>query len=112
MAKAIATIAGQYPHNSYAIVGGIVSEITSTDLVKMENYIDEVIKFYQDTLIDANIEDFLVCESVEKVLGATGDLPLILNTLKYGRNTMTYVEHGFLLVLFFNEVLAIRIGEL
>ena len=82
MAKAIATIAGQYPHNSYAIVGGIVSEITSTDLLKMENYIDEVIKFYQDTLINANIEDFLVCDSVEKILGAQGDLPLILNTLK------------------------------
>ncbi len=82
MSKAIATIAGQYPHNSYAIVGGIVSEITSTDLLKMENYIDEVIKFYQDTLINANIEDFLACESVEKILSATGDLPLILNTLK------------------------------
>ena len=82
MGKAIATVGGQYPHNSYAIVGGIVSEISSNDLIKMENYIDEVIKFYQDTLINANIEDFLVCESIEKVLEATGDLPLILQTLK------------------------------
>lgn len=82
MAKAIATIAGQYPHNSYAIVGGIVSEITTNDLIKMENYIDEVIKFYQETIINANIEDFLVCDSVEKILNANGDLPLILNTLK------------------------------
>ncbi|MCD4758444.1 MAG: nickel-dependent hydrogenase large subunit [Arcobacteraceae bacterium] len=82
MAKAIATIAGQYPHNSYAVVGGIVSEITTNDLIKMENYIDEVIKFYQETIINANIEDFLVCDSVEKILNANGDLPLILNTLK------------------------------
>ncbi len=82
MAKAIATIAGQYPHNSYAIVGGIVSEITSTDLINMENYIDEVIKFFKDTLIDADIENFLVCESIEKILGTSGDLPLILNTIK------------------------------
>jgi len=82
MAKAIATIAGQYPHNSYAIVGGIVSEITTNDLIKMENYIDEVIKFYQETIVNADIEDFLICDSIEKILNANGDLPLILNTLK------------------------------
>jgi len=82
MSKAIATVGGQYPHNSYAIVGGIVSEISSIDLIKMENYLDEVIKFYQDTVIDATIEDFLVCENIEKILSATGDLPKILNTLK------------------------------
>ena len=82
MAKAIATIAGQYPHNSYAIVGGIVSEITTNDLIKMENYLDEVIKFYQETIVNADIEDFLVCDSIEKILNANGDLPLILNTLK------------------------------
>ena len=82
MAKAIATIAGQYPHNSYAIVGGIVSEITTNDLIKMENYLDEVIKFYQETIVNADIEDFLICDSIEKILNANGDLPLILNTLK------------------------------
>ena len=32
MSKAIAVIAGQYPHNSYAIVGGVVSDITNMDM--------------------------------------------------------------------------------
>lgn len=101
MAKAIATIGGQYPHNSYAIVGGIVSEITTTELVKMENYIDEVIKFYQENVIDANIEDFLVCESIEKILGSTGDLPTILNTLK--KKEITKVGKSFDRFIVFGE---------
>ncbi len=101
MSKAIATIGGQYPHNSYAIVGGIVSEVSSNDLVKMENYIDEVIKFYQDTLINADLEDFLVCESIEKVLEATGDLPLILQTLK--NNKIAKVGKSFDRFIAFGE---------
>ncbi len=101
MSKAIATVGGQYPHNSYAIVGGIVSEVSSNDLVKMENYIDEVIKFYQDTLINADLEDFLVCESIEKVLEATGDLPLILQTLK--NNKIAKVGKSFDRFIAFGE---------
>jgi hydrogenase large subunit len=35
MAKAIATLAGQYPHTSYAIVGGVVSDISMMDIIKV-----------------------------------------------------------------------------
>ena len=38
--KAIAIIGGQYPHNSYAIVGGVICVPTQFDLIKIINYID------------------------------------------------------------------------
>ena len=82
MAKAIATIGGQYPHNSYAIVGGVVCEPTSMDIVKILNYINETIKYFEINLVHANTADFLECDSVDKIFSREGDLPLILNTIK------------------------------
>ena len=38
MAKAIAIFGGQYPHTSYAIVGGVVCGITNADLIKTEQF--------------------------------------------------------------------------
>lgn len=82
MGKAIATVGGQYPHTSYAVVGGIVSEITPNDLITMENIIDETISFYQKHLINVDITNFVVCENIDKVFSQTGDLPLALKILK------------------------------
>jgi len=82
MAKAIATIGGQYPHNSYAIVGGVVCEPTSMDLIKLLNYIDETIKYFETNLVHANTSDFLECDSVDKLFKKDGDLPSVINKLK------------------------------
>jgi Ni,Fe-hydrogenase I large subunit len=44
LSKAIALIGGQYPHNSYAIPGGITSDITYVELIKVENIIKEILQ--------------------------------------------------------------------
>ena len=44
ISKAIAIIAGQYPHTSYAIVGGITSDITYIEISKIKNLIEEILK--------------------------------------------------------------------
>jgi len=44
LSKAIALITGQYPHTSYAIPGGITSDITYLELSKVKNIIDEVLQ--------------------------------------------------------------------
>jgi hydrogenase large subunit len=82
ISKAIATIAGQYPHNSYAIVGGVVCEPTSLDIVKMINYLDEVIKYFEQNLVEANTKKFLQCDNIEKLFKYKGDLPSIINKIK------------------------------
>jgi hydrogenase large subunit len=81
-AKAIAIIGGQYPHNSYAIVGGVVCEPTQLDIIKVVSYIDEVIKYFEQNLLLINTKQFLECDNVHKILTQDGDLPLILNKIK------------------------------
>ena len=82
MAKLIATIGGQYPHNSYAIVGGVVCEPTQLDLIKMKNYINEVIKYFENNVVISSSNDLLECDNVEKLFIKNGDLPDILNKIK------------------------------
>jgi len=43
ISKAIALIAGQYPHTSYAIPGGITSDITYLELTKVKSLIQEIL---------------------------------------------------------------------
>ena len=80
--KAIAIIGGQYPHNSYAIVGGVVCEPTQLDMIKVVNYTNEVIKYFEQNLVIANSEYFLQCNGIEKLFSLDGDLSVILNDIR------------------------------
>ena len=81
MGKAIATFGGQYPHTSYAVVGGVVCEVTSMDIVKINSYIDETIKFFERNVIDVDVEKFILCDNVEMALKSKGDLAKILQII-------------------------------
>ena len=81
MAKAIAHLAGQYPHNSYAIVGGIVSEPTHLDMLQVQNLIKETIEFFEQNLVKADTQKLLFCEKVETLLEKDGDLPYLLKKI-------------------------------
>ena len=100
MAKAIAVFGGQYPHTSYAIVGGVVCDVTEVDLIKVEHYIDETIKFFETNIVQADTKDFLVCDNVDKIFKRNGDLPDILmeikkkKYLKYGRSYDRFISFG------------------
>jgi hydrogenase large subunit len=82
MAKSIATIAGQYPHTSYAIVGGIVSDMGVMDLVRVTRYIDETLRFFEDNLVHGDSQEFFECNNSSKLLDKNGDLPNVLNKIK------------------------------
>lgn len=82
MAKAIATVAGQYPHNSYAIVGGITSEILPIDSINLSHYLDEILSFYVQHIANVNLDNFLSCENIENLENKKGDLPMVMHLLK------------------------------
>jgi len=82
MSKAIASIAGQYPHTSYAIVGGIVCDIGVMELIKVESYIDEALKFFEENLVKVDSGEFLECNNFNKLFVKDGDLPKVLNKIK------------------------------
>lgn len=81
MAKAIAHLAGQYPHNSYAMVGGVVSDPTQIELLQIKNIIQETIHFFKNHMVLADTEKLLSCENIEALLSKEGDLPYLLNSI-------------------------------
>jgi hydrogenase large subunit len=83
MAKAIAILAGQYPHNSYAIVGGITSSFTNGDLIRVNHLIDECLVFFKQNLVDVDFEEFWICDSIEHIFEKQGDLVDILLKIIY-----------------------------
>jgi hydrogenase large subunit len=100
MAKAIAMFAGQHPHNSYAIVGGVVCDITDMDIIKVKHYIDETLKFFHDNVVVEDTEEFLACDNIEKLLNSKGDLPDTLvdikekDYLEYGKSYDRFIAFG------------------
>lgn len=100
MAKAIAVFGGQYPHTSYAIVGGVVCEITRMDIIKLEHYISQTLKFVEDNLVKIDSDVFLTCKDADALLDYEGDLPDILreikkeNMLDYGKSYDRFISFG------------------
>ena len=82
MAQAIATFGGQYPHNSYSIVGGVVCEPTTIDIIKVRNLIDKVIDYFENEIVKIDTNELLECEYVEKLFFKDGDLSNILSQMK------------------------------
>jgi len=82
MGKAIAVFGGQYPHTSYAIVGGVVCEITQMDIVKLDNYISQTLKFVEDNLVKVDSKTLLAFTDADLILNYEGDLPDILREIK------------------------------
>jgi hydrogenase large subunit len=89
MGKAIATLAGQYPHNSYAIPGGITNEILPFELIQVENFIDQTLEFYRQNMIHVDLEKFMGCENVTNIFNKEGDLVELLHTIKKNKWTKT-----------------------
>ena len=100
MAKAIALFGGQYPHTSYAIVGGVVCEITNMDIIKLHHYIDETIGFFENNLLNVELTTLQKCDNVLNVLSAKGDLVDILKLIEkngwlhYGKSYDRFIAFG------------------
>ncbi len=93
IAKAIATIGGQYPHTSYAIVGGVACDITMIDILKVQNLIDEVMKYFETNLVIAQSDELLECDNIEKILTKKGDLSTALSNIK--QNSWEYLGKSY-----------------
>ncbi len=86
ISKAIAHIGGQYPHNSYAIVGGVVSDPTFVEIMQVKNILKEIISFFEKEVVVAKSQELLSCDNIDTLLSKEGDLP---NLLRY------IVEHNW-----------------
>ncbi len=72
--KALATFAGQWPHTSYMIPGGVVCDPTHMDMIFVENYIDKAISFFEKQMVGVELMNYLSFSNTEDITHIKGDL--------------------------------------
>ncbi len=72
--KIIATFAGQWPHNSYMIPGGVVCDPTFVEISLAKSYIDEVISFFEEEILKSDIESIMYIKNIRTLLKYDGFL--------------------------------------
>ena len=72
--KALATFAGQWPHTSYMIPGGVVSDPTFMDMIFVENYIDKAISFFEKQMVGVDLSHYLSFSNAEDIAHIQGDV--------------------------------------
>ncbi|MFA7083499.1 MAG: nickel-dependent hydrogenase large subunit [Arcobacteraceae bacterium] len=76
--KALATFAGQWPHTSYMIPGGVVSDPTHMDMIFVENYIDKTIVYFEEEIVGLSLEKYLSFSSYKDLGFINADLKLFI----------------------------------
>ncbi len=81
--KVIALFGGQWPHTSYSVPGGIVSDPTTFEIVEALSIIESLIKYVENEVIGMKSEDYLSITNPEVFFEkSNGDLSLFLKIVK------------------------------
>ena len=73
-AKAIALFGGQWPHSSYMVPGGVTADPTHIELLQAQNYLQELILFFEKESLGFSLEEFLSFESCKEFSGFNSDI--------------------------------------
>jgi len=92
VAKLIAIIAGQFPHNSYAIPGGVTCDLTNLEIVKIKNFLTELFDRYQNFMdMDGKSRDLEESfENIPKDIGRGLNRFLVLGDNFYFKSNGDY----------------------
>ncbi|WP_345976937.1 nickel-dependent hydrogenase large subunit [Sulfurimonas sp. HSL3-7] len=61
--KALASFAGQWPHSSYMLPGGVSCDPTHLERIKAQSLVDELISFFEKECAGTALDDFLAFDS-------------------------------------------------
>lgn len=98
--KALAIIGGQWPHTSYMIPGGVVSDPTLLELSTMQNYLDGAIRFFENSIAGVDIDTYLSFSSIndleylQKDLKYFKDLSFKYKLEEYGKSHNRFISLG------------------
>lgn len=98
--KSLAIIGGQWPHTSYMIPGGVMSDPTLLELTTMSNYLDGTIKFFENSISGVSIDKYLSFSKYENIEDLRGDLKyfsdlsLKYELTKYGKSYSQFISLG------------------
>jgi Ni,Fe-hydrogenase I large subunit len=84
--KALSIFAGQWPHSSYAVPGGVTCDPTYVDVMQAENLVDECLRFFEQMVVGIPMEKYLEIDSNSFLRDIDGDLGRVLHLM--GMNEM------------------------
>lgn len=76
-AKAIALFAGQWPHSSYILPGGVTCDPTNIEILQADSYLDELIAFFENESLGTTIDIFLSFESCKDFNALASDVSFV-----------------------------------
>lgn len=77
--KSLAILGGQWPHTSYMIPGGVVTDPTLLDLSSMMNYIDNAVMFFEKSISGVSFDKYLAFDSRDDLNILSGDMKYFTN---------------------------------
>jgi len=77
ISKAISVFAGQWPHSSYMVAGGITCDPTYVDILQAKDYVDQFISFFEKESLGVDIDKFLAFESCKDFNNLDSDVSTI-----------------------------------
>ena len=80
--KAMAIFAGQWPHSSYAVPGGVTCDPTYIDVMKAEGMIDQVIVFFEKEMAGIPFGEYMSIHSISDIDKVQGDMGRVLGLME------------------------------
>lgn len=97
--KILAIFAGQWPHSSYMIPGGVTCDPTHLDTVRALGLLDELIRWMENEVIAVPLDEYLYCLSLKEFSKVGGDMRKIEKMLKEANMHEQGFSHDRYLVL-------------
>ncbi len=103
--KALATFAGQWPHSSYAVPGGVTCDPTYVDVMQAEALVEEGIRFFEEVMTGIPLDSYLSIVSISSLDNIQGDFGKVLHLLKDNGLAIKGLSHDNFIV-FSNSTLS------
>jgi Ni,Fe-hydrogenase I large subunit len=107
--KALAIFAGQWPHSSYAVPGGVTCDPTHLDVMQAQSLVDESIKFFEQIMTGLPLETYMQIDSVSSLEQIQGDFGKMLYMM--GSNAMAEIGQSHDRFIVFGDCILSKAGK-
>ena len=107
--KALAIFAGQWPHSSYAIPGGVTCDPTHLDVMQVQSLLNESITFFEQVMTGMTLDTYLEIDSVSTLHKIEGDFGKLLYLM--GSNEMAEIGQSHDRFIVFGDSMLSRSGK-
>ena len=107
--KALAIFAGQWPHSSYAVPGGVTCNPTHLDVMQAASLVNECIKFFEQVMTGVSLDTYLSIDSVSSLHTVKGDMGKLLHLM--GTNHMAELGQSHDRFIVFGDCILSKPGK-